>query len=127
MDVSIFLAQFFGLYISITGLVALWNYRNLIEVIEAFEQNIILRLMVGMVLLGTGLLLVLHHNIWTNDYKIIITIVSWFVLLKGLLYLLLPQGAMSKIIRWTAHTPTLLIIRSITLLFGLYLIYIGFF
>jgi uncharacterized protein YjeT (DUF2065 family) len=45
----------------------------------------------GLVALAIGYLLVTFHNIWVKDWAVIITILGWVVLVKGLFLLVLPK------------------------------------
>lgn len=83
MEISIFLAKIVGFYL-IIKLIAVWkNYDKLPSIIEGLKNNDALRLSVGLITAILGFLIVLSHNIWTWDYRVIITIIGWLVLIKG--------------------------------------------
>ncbi len=47
-----------------------------------------------------GLLIVFGHNIWGANWQVIITVLGWFITLKCILYLLVPNWA-NFVNRWS--------------------------
>jgi hypothetical protein len=45
----------------------------------------------GFLTLTVGYLLVTFHNIWVKDWPVIITVIGWIALVKGISLLVLPQ------------------------------------
>lgn len=45
----------------------------------------------GWIATTLGVMLVHSHNIWVPDWRVLITMVSWMILLKGILLLAIPQ------------------------------------
>jgi hypothetical protein len=43
------------------------------------------------VLLICGVLMVMGHNLWVGDWRVIVTIVSWAVLIESIFLILVPQ------------------------------------
>lgn len=73
-----------------------------------------------------GLIMVVSHNIWVNEWPVCITIISWFVLISGLLRLFIPN--VQK--RAQAFSQDPIRVKSIAVVFlivGLYLLYHVFF
>jgi hypothetical protein len=56
-----------------------------------------------MVLLICGVLMVMGHNVWVGDWRIIVTIVGWAVLLKSIVLILAP-GILRASARWSDRT-----------------------
>ena len=85
MDTSIFLAQFFGWYMIIMGVIILVRGEAFLEeLLKEIEDKGFL-LLGGYLTLFLGLGMVILHNIWTEDWRVIITILGWLTLLKGIL------------------------------------------
>ena len=77
------------LYISI-GIAALRgivNYKKLIKELTQPGLSII----IGMISMTAGLYLVTYHNIWVQDWPVIVTITGWSALIKGVLYIAFPD------------------------------------
>jgi uncharacterized membrane protein len=81
----------------------------------------------GLVALAIGFLVVTFHNIWTKDWSVIITILGWAALLKGLFLTIMPR-ALFKITNFFKETTKLLTLWAIiVLILGGLLSWLGFF
>ena len=45
----------------------------------------------GLFTLAAGLAIVLNHNVWTADWRVLITLLGWLGIIGGLIRILLPQ------------------------------------
>ncbi|HJN62886.1 MAG TPA: hypothetical protein QGH03_01485 [Candidatus Paceibacterota bacterium] len=126
METSIFLARIFGVYMLIVSLVVLKNKKRQ-ELINELSKHEDLRFVMGPFTLIFGLVLVNIHNIWGEGYKTVITIVSWIVLIKGVLVVWLDEKNYRKLMDKISKPNLLTAIGVINLILGLYFTYIGFF
>lgn len=58
-----------------------------------------------------GLVIVLCHNIWTADLRVLVTAIGWLALGSGVLLLMIPE-AYSFILRRVPITPQLVALRG---------------
>ena len=126
MEISIFLAKIFGLYMIIIGLAFILKHRIFVRMISDAIKNLhaVYFLIIGELLLG--LLLVLHHNIWEADWRIIITIISWITLIEAFFYLILPHSVLMRVMH-SLNTNAMYVFGGVlSIILGLYLAYIGF-
>ena len=126
MDISILLARVIGLFVVISTLAILMRYKHFVLIEKEAAKNLVLVHLSGFSILILGILLVVNHNIWVLDWRGIITIISWMVLLKGILRGFYPELVM-KIINKKAHNKLFILAEVFVFLIGLYLIYKGFF
>lgn len=89
MEISIFLAQFWGWLLVIFGLLFL-GAKFLGKVIEMTEDKTFV-VSTGYLSLMFGLATVILHNIWVADWRIAITILGWSTLIKGILKIGFPE------------------------------------
>jgi hypothetical protein len=85
-------------------------------------------LVLGIITVAAGLAMVLAHNIWSGGAQpVVVTLVGWIALIKGLLILFLPADVHAEIIMsWLRH-PLLFYVSMVpSLLIGIYLTYCGF-
>lgn len=82
MDISIFLARFWGSLFILLGLSSM-GAKFLDRVIQYTEDRAI-TVSTGYITFLLGLATVIAHNIWTLDTKVTITILGWVTLLKGI-------------------------------------------
>ena len=125
MDISIFLAQLLGLYFVIAGVGMLVRPKALPALIEALgtPQSIY---PTGFIALMVGIPLILIHNIWDGSWRVIITIMAWLALLKGVARVFFPD----TVVNWAeslAGNPA--IVKAmvwVVVLVGACLLYLGF-
>ena len=99
METTLFLAKVFGLYLLIVGLHLPLRRRELGALFASFVENRALVYLASVLALILGLLLVVGHNLWVAGWPVIVTLLSWLVLLKALAGLLLPHEATAAWVR----------------------------
>ncbi len=57
-------------------------------------------MMIASVATVTGLLLISVHNVWVQDWPVIITLVGWILFLKGSWFMLFPDKAIAHAKTW---------------------------
>ena len=91
MNITIVLAQIWGIGFIVFGLSMLFNKKWITVAVEEMVQNQGVMLLAGLVALIMGLTLVALNNIWTSGLPLLITILGWLTLLKGAVILLFPN------------------------------------
>lgn len=126
MDISIFLAKVIGLYMLIAGGLVFRGpsyYKQLTE--DVMTQRGVL-LVSGIMTLILGILMVLTHNIWVADWRVLITILSWWALIKGVLLLYFPDKLHNFAVRMQEGSAFYLL-TVLVLLLGAFFCWKGFF
>jgi hypothetical protein len=90
-----FFSRLIGIFAMLFALSLLTHEEATGETLTALVRNPPLLLIFGMVWLAAGLAIVLGHNIWSGGVlPVIVTLVGWLILIRGLLMLfLLPAAA----------------------------------
>lgn len=83
MEITIFLARFWGSLFIILGLLSI-GAKFLGRVIEMTEERTI-TVSTGYITFLLGLVTVVAHNLWVTDWRVAITILGWATLVKGIL------------------------------------------
>jgi hypothetical protein len=126
MAISLFLAKALGLYMVIVG-VAMFVNQKLYKVwFDEASRNPAFMFINGLLALIIGILLVVSHNVWHFDWRLVITVMAWMALLKGIFITAFPQPALKfygKFAKKKAHAK---ISYVVTFLLGVYLCYWGF-
>jgi len=60
-----------------------------------FLASYALIFLAGLLALIGGLAIVLAHNVWTRDWRVIITVIGWLALIGGVVRIVLPQLVVS--------------------------------
>ena len=124
MELSIFLAKAWGFYLIIVSVALLVNKNNL-KTLFHYSNDEDLPFLSGFIILIIGILSVLSHNVWTDDWRTIITLIGWVALLKGIIRLFAPDvvsESMKRLKKSGWVTPMILV----CFILGLYLTVVGF-
>jgi len=82
MEISIFLARFWGSFFVIFGLLFIIT-RQLGKTIEMTDDKTFV-ISTGYITLLMGLVTVILHNVWVANWTVVITILGWSTLIKGI-------------------------------------------
>lgn len=94
MDISIFLARFWGGLFILLGLSSL--VANLLGRVIQYTEDRTITISTGYITLLLGLATVASHNLWVKDWRLTITLIGWITLLKGIEKVVRP-GRVNKI------------------------------
>lgn len=126
MDLSLFLAQLFGLYFLLVGAIVLLRGESLMPAMSELLKNRGLVLMFAFIELIGGLAIVIGHPIYTIDWQGLVTLIGVMLVVESILYLAMPAKAVRKL--WTRfNTPYWYRIGALAgIAIGGYLAMIGF-
>jgi hypothetical protein len=90
MSTSLFLARLIGPVMLVIGLAVFANQRGFREMAEEFMASRALMFLSGLIIMPVGLAIVLTHNLWTADWRVLITIFGWLNVVGGAIRLFEP-------------------------------------
>ncbi|MFD1614082.1 hypothetical protein [Gelatiniphilus marinus] len=96
MDHSIFLAKFWGWYLIIFFLILSFNPKRIKQIINDLNDEKFL-IIASFLAIVIGLLNILFHNIWQLNWKLIITLIGWLALFKGVVLFTFPKRTTSAL------------------------------
>jgi hypothetical protein len=125
MEQSVYLAQLLGPILLVLGVAYAFHMDTFGKLIKDFDNRALIHISV-LLMMVAGMALVLAHNVWEWGWPLVITILGWSILLKGLLYAFFPDWMIktaSKMVkcRWLFVFAVLL-----WMVFGLGLTYYGY-
>ena len=88
MSNSVFLARLLGPVMLVVGLAVFAS--GFREMAEEFMASKALMFLSGLLLMPAGLAIVLTHNIWALDWRVLITLLGWLAAIGGALRLFGP-------------------------------------
>jgi hypothetical protein len=122
---TIFLARALGLYCLVLAAAIFLRRDTFVTTVNALITDAPLVLVVGVFTLFIGVAMVLLHNFWSGGVlPVIITMVGWGTLIKGVLLLALPPASLVALYTVPSHYVTILCCLSLAL--GVYLVIEGF-
>jgi ribose/xylose/arabinose/galactoside ABC-type transport system permease subunit len=95
---TILLAKLIGLYCVIVALTMVANRRTMVDAVNALIRDPPLVMLSGVIAVGLGLGLVIGHSVWSGGVlAVVVTIVGWISLIKGVALLVVPAGQTAKL------------------------------
>lgn len=91
MTTSIFLARLIGPLFLLVGLGILFNRSHYRELMRDFLEDSSLYYFSGVLALLTGIAIVQFHNVWELRWPVVITVIGWLSVVKGVVRILLPE------------------------------------
>lgn len=125
MDISIFLAKILGLYLFIMAIFMLVHAQRVNAIVNNISNPPFL-FMSGAIILIIGILLIVTHNIWVANCRVLITIIGWLTFIRGIVRLMFPEFAIKIITNFVQNTTVYYITSIIIFFLGIYLSYAGF-
>ena len=125
---TFFLSRLLGLYYLLAALSMFLHKQTYLETVTALIHNSPVMLVVGIFTVIAGLAMVLAHNRWSGGgLAVVVTLIGWITLVKGLLFLLLTPEMEAEFFLSKLHYGELYYFYAlISLVLGVYLTYGGF-
>jgi hypothetical protein len=121
MDVSVFLAWLIGPTLTLVGLAILLRREYYRDMVERFFDDPQDYFFSGVGFLVIGLAIVASHNVWTADWRVIITVIGWASLIQGAVRILMPQFGRS-LFSFAFKSHSYLVLPGVVMVaFGLWL------
>lgn len=122
-EMSIFLAKFWGWYLIIFFLILSLNPKRILQIIKDLEDQKFV-IVISFSAIVVGLLNILFHNIWEDDWRLIITLIGWVALFIGLSLFIFPK----RTVLWLDYLNIKFVQVIYMLLFfvGLFLLNMGY-
>jgi len=126
MATSIFLARLLGPLLLAVGAGILINPKPFHTMASEVVRSMTLVYLFGLFDFAAGLAIVLTHNVWAANWRVLITILGWLMLIRGAVRILAPEAIMgfaAKVIRNKQLIP---ISGVVTGVLGLVFCYFGY-
>lgn len=125
MDISIFIAKVLGPYMIIMAIAMSLNAKR-VKALLTDKANVSFMLVSGMLAVVFGLMIVVTHNLWEANWKVIITVIGWLALIKGIVRLFFPEHTMKSISNMIRKKKAFHVTAFVILLIGAYLSYMAY-
>lgn len=126
MNISKFLAKVMGIYFVIISIAMFLNRQQFISGVNDLINNAPLMFVVGFFTLILGILMIVSHNIWQLNWRVLVTIIAWLTFIKGTSILMYPHF-LGETTRLFLQSSTALYCAAIFDFFlGILLSYFGF-
>ncbi len=126
MDASIFLARLIGPMFVVVGIGVLLNASYYVDMLKRFLENKELYYFSGTLALLVGIAIVQFHNIWVADWRVVITLIGWASIFKGIARILLPKMGSRFLLNLSAPDSLLYASSFFIVAAGIWLSYKGY-
>lgn len=126
MQTSIFLAKLLGPTLLLVGIGLLINRNGYRAMMREFLASRALIYIAGMLAFIPGLAVVLLHNVWVADWRVLVTLLGWLSMLAGIIRILFPQEVTRMGTRLVNNPTAFTISGAVILVIGAILSFYGF-
>ena len=125
---TLFLSRLLGLFYLICGLAMIVHKHAYLDAVSKLTSNPTALFLVSLLIVIAGLAMILAHNVWSKSAPaVMVSLVGWLTLLKGVVYLLLPAKWMQAFFQAAFNSDVYFYSAAgFLLLLGAYLAYEGF-
>lgn len=125
MDTALLVAKLVGPIYLLVFLTVLTQPKFLPDMCKDFGKSPSAMYMGSLMALIIGLLIVNYHNVWVKDWTVLVTIIGWLALLKGVVIMLAPKH-MEKIMEKSCSPDMRWVVLALTLVLGGFFTYMGY-
>ncbi|MEH6949770.1 hypothetical protein V4R08_00160 [Nitrobacter sp. NHB1] len=126
MQTSIFIARLIGPVMMTAGLAVLLNRQSFHSMAEEFLASRALMFLAGLMVMPAGLAIVLTHNVWTADWRVIVTLFGWLLVIAGAIRIVEPPFLFSGARAFLRHAAMPILAGCIWLVIGLVFCLLGY-
>ena len=120
MELSIFVAKVLAIIYLSVAYAAFTGKTDWSKMLKSFDASPALTYVTGMITVLLGMILVQYHNLWVKDWPVLITIVGWAAVIKGIMFIAFPHS-LNWFKGWYKNTQAFgFLLLAIGLLFGYY-------
>jgi hypothetical protein len=124
---TVYLGKLLGLFTLITSFWLLVERQTAVSTIPALLGNRPVMVVFAIIALAGGLAIVLAHNIWSGGpLPVLVTLIGWVMLIRGVLFLFLPPEATLHILAAMHFQELFYLYLGIPFVLGIYLTYLAF-
>lgn len=123
MHTAQWMSSVFGPFLVILGLWVLFYSENISKIATSLKGNPSCFYLMAIVKLLIGLSVINTYNVWTMTLPVALTIFGWYMLLRGVMVLFVPQMAMKC---WNHHAKNPKAWGFVHFVWGIILCYLAF-
>lgn len=127
MEISWYLAQLIGPTLVVMGIGLLIKPKGFQDLADEFINSRALIFLAGVLAFVPGLAIVLSHNVWTADWRVIITILGWLAVIGGAVRILLPREVARIARTMLGRAIVVRVAGAAVVLVGSVLVFFGYF
>ena len=92
MDLSVLVAKIIAVIYIASGAAVLIGTVKISDIVKEYEKSPVLIFLSGVMAIIFGMILVNYHNVWVKNWTVLITIISWVILIEGIVVVIMPAS-----------------------------------
>lgn len=120
--ITLFLATVLGWYLVVMGILFLTRQDHVKAAVSEILAHRGTFFLLSLITFIIGLVMVASHNFWFLNWSIIVSILSWLILISGIVRLFFPEKAISMAEYVINHPEKMRITAIIALIIGIFLL-----
>lgn len=92
MDLSVLVAKIIAVIYIASGAAVLIGTVKISDIVKEYEKSPALIFLSGCMAIIFGMILVNYHNVWVKNWTVLITIISWVILIEGIVVVIMPAS-----------------------------------
>ena len=126
MTLTAYVAQLLGVYLLLSGVLMIVREQAMMLLVPKFVDSPPFLYFLGSLRVLIGLAIVLAHNMWTGTVGMVIYVVGWLTILRGIAMLVLPLETEQKILAVFSRGNVWYTTAIVAIVLGGWLAYAGF-
>ena len=127
MQSSVFLAKLMGPIFLAVGIGLIANAAVYKKLATEFLDSTALVYLSGLLTMTAGMAIILTHNVWVLEWRVLITLLGWLLAIGGAVRIVIPQGTQKIGRRFLNHPQGAIIAAVVWLAIGAVLCFFGYF
>ncbi len=92
MELSILIARIISVIYLSSGIAVLMGTIDFNDIVNDFKKSPALTFVSGSMGIIAGIILIEYHNLWVKNWSVLITIISWLMLIGGIIVVIIPKS-----------------------------------
>ena len=126
MPTSIFLARLLGPLLLVPGIGLLLTPRMFRAMATELIGSVLLIYLFGLIDFTAGLAIVLTHNVWVANWRVLITLIGWLLLIRGAIRILAADRLKPFAAKLFRNKLLIPVSGGVMVILGLILCYFGY-
>ena len=126
MPAPVFIARLIGPIFVVVGIGVLLNHQHYAAMIAEAVRSAALVYFSGVLALAAGLAILNTYRAWTADWRVIVTVLGWLMLIAGVVRIVVPWVTVSLATALYSGSAAIAIVGVIVLVVGGYLSFQGY-
>lgn len=126
MSATLFLAQYLGILMIVFGAAGIYKRKSFRRWLRRIARRPGVLTMIGMLEFAAGLFLIFAHQSWASFPAVLVSLVSWLMIIEGALYMFLPQASIARLLGRFNREDLIVASSIIGLGLGVVLVLFGF-